>query len=52
MYLEYGHHRGFSGEELLLHENTGSAFFLVDQNGYLKKSVKSHLGTEFLKLCR
>ncbi len=50
-FLEYGCHRGFTVEELLQHEITNSAFFLVDEDGYLKKSAKSHLGTELLKLC-
>ena len=53
MFIEYGCHRGFTVEELLQHEITNSAFlsFLVDKNGYLKKSTKSQLGTELLKLC-
>ncbi len=51
MYIEYGCHRGFTVEELLQHEITNSAFFLIDKNGYLRKSVKSQLGTELLKLC-
>ncbi len=50
-FLEYGCHRGFTVEELLQHEITNSAFFLVDEDGYLKKSAKSQLGTELLKLC-
>ena len=51
MYIEYGCHRGFTVEELLQHEITNSAFFLIDKDGYLRKSVKSQLGTELLKLC-
>ena len=51
MFLEYGCHRGFTVEELLQHEITNSAFFLVDRDGYLRKSAKSQLGTELLKLC-
>ena len=51
MYIEYGRHRGFTVNELLRHELTSSAFFLVNQDGYLRKSVKSQLGTELLKLC-
>ena len=51
MFIEYGRHRGFPAEELLVHEITRSAFFLVDKDGYVKKSVKSQLGTELLKLC-
>jgi hypothetical protein len=51
MFIEYGCHRGFAVEELLQHEITNSAFFLVDKNGYLKKPTKSQLGTELLKLC-
>jgi len=51
MFIEYGCHRGFTIEELLQHEITKSAFFLVDKDGYLRKSVKSQLGTELLKLC-
>lgn len=51
MFIEYGCHRGFTVEELLQHEITNSAFFLVDKDGYLRKSVKSQLGTELLKLC-
>ena len=50
MFIEYGCHRGFTVEELLQHEITNSAFFLVDKDGYLRKSVKSQLGTELLKL--
>lgn len=48
MFIEYGCHRGFTVEELLQHEITKSAFFLVDKDGYLRKSVKSQLGTELL----
>ncbi|KAK5903325.1 hypothetical protein CgunFtcFv8_007116 [Champsocephalus gunnari] len=33
------------------HEITNSAFSLVDKDGYLRKSAKSQLGTEQLKLC-
>ena len=51
MFIEYGCHRGFTVEELLQHEITNSAFFLIDKDGYLRKSVKSQLGTELLKLC-
>ena len=51
MFIEYGRHRGFLVEELLTHEITRSAFFLVDKDGYLKKGVKLQLGTELLKLC-
>ena len=51
MFIEYGCHRGFTVEELLQHEITNSAFFLVDKDGYLRKSAKSQLGTELLKLC-
>ena len=51
MFLEYGCHRGFTVEELLQHEITNSAFFLVDKDGYLRKSVKSQLRNELLKLC-
>ena len=39
----------FTVEELL--QITNSAFFLVDEDDYLRKSVKSQLGTELLKLC-
>ncbi len=52
--MEYGCHggsRGFTVEELLQYEITNSAFFLIDKDGYLRKSVKSQLGTELLKLC-
>ena len=31
--------------------STNSAFFLVDKDGYLRKSVKSQLGIKLLKLC-
>ena len=51
MFIEYGRHHGFLAEELLVHEITSSAFFLVDKDGCVKKSVKSQLGTELLKLC-
>ena len=51
MYVEYARHRGFTVEELLLHEITSSAFFLVDNDGFLRKSTKSQLGSELLKLC-
>ena len=51
MYVEYARHRGFTAEEVLLHEITSSAFFLVDKDGFLKKSTKSQLGSELLKLC-
>jgi hypothetical protein len=39
MFIEYGCHRGFTVEELLQHVITNSAFFLVDKDGYLRKSV-------------
>ena len=51
MFIEYGRHRGFPAEELLVHEVTSSTFFLVDKDGYVKKSVKSQLAMELLKLC-
>ncbi|CAB3989604.1 Hypothetical predicted protein, partial [Paramuricea clavata] len=51
MYVEYARHCGFTVEELLLHEITSSAFFLVDKDGFLRKSTKSQLGSELLKLC-
>ena len=51
MYVEYARHRGFTVEDLLLHEITSLAFFLVDKDGFLKKSTKSPLGSELLKLC-
>ena len=51
MYVEYARHRGFTVEELLLHEIASSAFFLVDKDGFLRKSTKSQLGSELLKLC-
>ena len=51
MFIEYGCHRGFTVEELLQHEITNSAFFLVNKDGYLRKSAKSQLGTELMKLC-
>ncbi|CAB3982221.1 Hypothetical predicted protein [Paramuricea clavata] len=51
IFIEYGCHCGFPAEELLVHEITSSAFFLVDKDRYVKKSVKSQLGTELLKLC-
>ncbi len=38
MYVEYACHRGFTIEELLLHEITSSAFFLVDNDGFLVRS--------------
>lgn len=50
MFLKYGCHRGFTGEELLQHEITNSAFFLIDKDGYLRKSAKSQLEIELLKL--
>ncbi|KAF3853607.1 hypothetical protein F7725_014295 [Dissostichus mawsoni] len=37
--------------KLIKHEITNSAFFLVDKDGYLRKSAKSQLGAELLKLC-
>ena len=51
MFIEYGRHRGFLAEELLVHEITSSAFFLAAKDGCVKKSAKSQLGTELLKLC-
>ena len=51
MYVEYACYCGFIAEELLLHEITSSAFFLVDKDGFLKKSTKSQLESELLKLC-
>ena len=39
MFIEYECHWGFTVD------------FLVDKDGYLRKSVKSQLGTELLKLC-
>ena len=51
MFIEYASHRGYTADELLQHEITNSAFFLMDEDGYLRKSVKSQLGTELLKLC-
>lgn len=51
LYMEYARHRGFTVEEILRHEITSSAFFLVDNEGYLRKPNKSQLGTELLKLC-
>ncbi|KAF3833313.1 hypothetical protein F7725_026978 [Dissostichus mawsoni] len=40
-----------TGEIVTNHEITNSAFFLVDKDGYLRKSAKSQLGAELLKLC-
>ena len=51
MFIECWCHRGFTIEELLQHEITKSAFFLVNKDDYLKKSVNSQLRTELLKLC-
>lgn len=51
MFIKYGCHRGFTLDELLQHEITNSSFFLMDKDGYLRKSDKSQLGTELLKLC-
>ena len=51
MFIEYASHRGYTIDELLQHEITNSAFFLMNENGYLRKSVKSQLGTELLKMC-
>ena len=51
MFIECMCHRGFTIEELLQHEIIKSAFFLVDKDGYLRKSAKSQLETELLKLC-
>ena len=39
MYIEYGHHWGFTVNELLRHEPTSSVFFLVNQDGYVRKRV-------------
>ena len=41
----------FTVDELLQYDIINSAFFLVDIDGYLRKSIKSQLGTELLKLC-
>ena len=49
--MEYARHRGFTIEEILQYEITFSAFFLVDNEGYLRKPSKSQLGIELLKLC-
>ena len=51
MFIEYASHRGYTIDELLQHEITNSAFFLMYENGYLRKNVKSQLGTELLKMC-
>ena len=51
MFIEYASHWGYTINELLQHEITNSAFFLMDENGYLRKSLKSQLGTELLKFC-
>ena len=51
MFIEYASHLGYTVDELLQHEITNSAFFLMDEDGYLRKNVKSQLGTELLKLC-
>ena len=51
MFIEYVSHWGYTVNELLQHEITNSAFFLMDEDGYLRKSVKSQLGTVLLKLC-
>ena len=51
LYMEYARHRGFTIEEILQYEITSSAFFLVDNEGYLRKPNKSQLGIELLKLC-
>ena len=40
-----------SAVELLTHEITSSAFFLIDKDGCVKKGVKLQLGMELLKLC-
>ena len=47
--MEYVQHRGFMIEEILQYEIT-STFFLVDNEGYLRKPNKSQLGIELLKL--
>ena len=50
MFTENGYHWDeFTIEELLQHGITNSAFIL-DNDGYLRKSFKSQLGTELLKL--
>ena len=51
MFIEYASHRGYTINELLQHDITNSAFLLMDEDGYLRKSIKSKLGTELLKLC-
>jgi len=48
MFKEYASHQATL---FMKHEITNSAFFLMDEDGYLRKSVKSQLGTELLKLC-
>jgi hypothetical protein len=50
MFIEYGYHRGFTVEEILQHEITNFAYFLIDKDGYMRKSAKAQLGTELLKL--
>ena len=51
MFIEYASHRGCTIYERLQHEITNSAFFLMYENGYLRRSVKSQLGTKLLELC-
>ena len=51
MYIDYGCHRGLGVDELLQHEITSTELFLMDKGGFLKKSIKSQLATELLKLC-
>jgi hypothetical protein len=51
MCVEYACHHDFTVEELLLHEITSSALFLVGKDGFMRKSTKSQLGSELLKLC-
>ena len=50
-FVEYASYWGYTVDALLQHEITNLAFFLMDENCYLRKSVKSQLGTELLKLC-
>ena len=51
LHMEYARHRGFTIKEILQYEITSSAFFLVDNEAYLRKPNKSQLATELLKLC-
>ena len=48
MFIEYASHRDCTVDELFQHEISNSAFFLMD---YLRKSVKSEIVIELLKLC-